>query len=125
VTLTQELSCRWKKVSHRLCTGANLGLLELVDLKPHRGAIEHYNSRGRAYISERAWARGPKLVKEPPAVWTPGLVLEHTSFSPPDTSEFPPPGPRQAIKTGVSTPVRLSEARRRVKARRSQIRPKE
>ena len=48
------------KVSYRVCTGANLGLLELVDWKPGLGAIEHYyNSRGRAYVSGGCLARGP------------------------------------------------------------------
>src|SRR5919205_2368047 len=45
-------------------------------------------------------------------------------LSPLATSEFPPPSPRRPRKTGVSTLVRSSEARLRVKARPSEIRPR-
>src|SRR5919199_4111033 len=45
-------------------------------------------------------------------------------LSPLATSEFPPPSPCRPRKTGVSTLGRSSEARRRVKARPSEIRPR-
>ena len=63
--LAQELGVPLGTVSYHVRILAELGLIELVDRKQRRGAIEHYyRARGPARISEDAWKEVPNIVKE-------------------------------------------------------------
>ncbi|MEA2471376.1 MAG: hypothetical protein QOE38_2375, partial [Thermoleophilaceae bacterium] len=45
-------------------TLADLGLVKLVKRRTRRGAVEHYyQARGRAQVTNRAWAQVPGVVK--------------------------------------------------------------
>ena len=63
--LAAELDAPLGTVSYHVRILAGLGLLQLVDRKQRRGAIEHYyRARGPARISESAWEEVPTVVKE-------------------------------------------------------------
>jgi DNA-binding transcriptional ArsR family regulator len=63
--LSEELEVPLGTVSYHVRILAELGLIELVDRKQRRGAIEHYyRARGPARISEDAWEEVPNIVKE-------------------------------------------------------------
>ena len=63
--LAGELGVPLGTVSYHVRILAELGLIELVDRKQRRGAIEHYyRARGPARISESAWEEVPNIVKE-------------------------------------------------------------
>ena len=63
--LAEELDVPLGTVSYHVRILAGLGLIELVDQKQRRGAIEHYyRARGPTRISEAAWEKVPTVVKE-------------------------------------------------------------
>jgi DNA-binding transcriptional ArsR family regulator len=62
--LADELEAPLGNVSYHVRTLSSLGLIKLVKKTPRRGAIEHYyEARGRAVVSEKAWAEVPDIVK--------------------------------------------------------------
>src|SRR3954452_8944518 len=62
--LAAELDAPLGNVSYHVRTLADLGLVKLVKRRTRRGAIEHYyQARGRARVSDRAWAQVPGVVK--------------------------------------------------------------
>ncbi|MEA2444808.1 MAG: hypothetical protein QOJ12_2100 [Thermoleophilales bacterium] len=62
--LADELDAPLGNVSYHVRTLSSLGLIKLVKKTPRRGAIEHYyEARGRAVVSEKAWAEVPDIVK--------------------------------------------------------------
>ena len=62
--LSDELDAPLGNVSYHVRTLAGLGLIKLVKKTPRRGAIEHYyEARGRAVVSDKAWAEVPDIVK--------------------------------------------------------------
>ena len=63
--LADEIGAPLGTVSYHVRILAGLGLIELVDRKQRRGAIEHYyRARGPTRISEGAWEKVPSVVKE-------------------------------------------------------------
>src|SRR3954462_8180242 len=53
-----------RNVTYHVRTLADLGLVKLVKRRTRRGAVEHYyQARGRAQVSNRAWAQVPGVVK--------------------------------------------------------------
>ena len=63
--LAEELDVPLGTVSYHVRILAGLSLIELVDQKQRRGAIEHYyRARGPTRISEAAWEKVPTVVKE-------------------------------------------------------------
>jgi DNA-binding transcriptional ArsR family regulator len=62
--LALELDAPLGNVSYHVRTLADLGLVKLVKRRTRRGAVEHYyQARGRAQVSNRAWAQVPGVVK--------------------------------------------------------------
>src|SRR4051794_26207451 len=62
--LASELNAPLGNVSYHVRTLADLGLVKLVKRRTRRGAVEHYyQARGRAQVSNRAWAQVPGVVK--------------------------------------------------------------
>ncbi len=62
--LADELEAPLGNVSYHVRTLSSLGLIKLVKKTPRRGAIEHYyEARGRAVVSDTAWAEVPDIVK--------------------------------------------------------------
>jgi DNA-binding transcriptional ArsR family regulator len=62
--LADELEAPLGNVSYHVRTLSSLGLIKLVKKIPRRGAIEHYyEARGRAVVSDKAWADVPDIVK--------------------------------------------------------------
>jgi len=62
--LSDELDAPLGNVSYHVRTLSSLGLIKLVKKTPRRGAIEHYyEARGRAVVSDKAWAEVPDIVK--------------------------------------------------------------
>ena len=62
--LAIELDAPLGNVSYHVRTLADLGLVKLVKRRTRRGAVEHYyQARGRAQVSNRAWAQVPGVVK--------------------------------------------------------------
>jgi DNA-binding transcriptional ArsR family regulator len=62
--LAMELDAPLGNVSYHVRTLADLGLVKLVKRRTRRGAVEHYyQARGRAQVSNRAWAQVPGVVK--------------------------------------------------------------
>ena len=62
--LSDELEAPLGNVSYHVRTLSSLGLIKLVKKTPRRGAIEHYyEARGRAVVSDKAWAEVPDIVK--------------------------------------------------------------
>jgi DNA-binding transcriptional ArsR family regulator len=62
--LATELNAPLGNVSYHVRTLAELGLVKLVKRRTRRGAVEHYyQARGRAQVSNRAWAQVPGVVK--------------------------------------------------------------
>src|SRR3954447_10859735 len=62
--LAAELGAPLGNVSYHVRTLADLGLVKLVKRRTRRGAVEHYyQARGRAQVSNRAWAQVPGVVK--------------------------------------------------------------
>lgn len=62
--LATELQAPLGNVSYHVRTLADLGLVKLVKRRTRRGAVEHYyQARGRAQVSNRAWAQVPGVVK--------------------------------------------------------------
>jgi DNA-binding transcriptional ArsR family regulator len=62
--LAAELDAPLGNVSYHVRTLADLGLVKLVKRRTRRGAVEHYyQARGRAQVSNRAWAQVPGVVK--------------------------------------------------------------
>jgi DNA-binding transcriptional ArsR family regulator len=62
--LATELDAPLGNVSYHVRTLADLGLVKLVKRRTRRGAVEHYyQARGRAQVSNRAWAQVPGVVK--------------------------------------------------------------
>src|SRR2546423_3281937 len=62
--LATELGAPLGNVSYHVRTLADLGLVKLVKRRTRRGAVEHYyQARGRAQVSNRAWAQVPGVVK--------------------------------------------------------------
>src|SRR3954454_5443789 len=62
--LSDELDAPLGNVSYHVRTLSGLGLIKLVKKTPRRGAIEHYyEARGRAVVTDRAWAEVPEIVK--------------------------------------------------------------
>jgi DNA-binding transcriptional ArsR family regulator len=62
--LAIELGAPLGNVSYHVRTLADLGLVKLVKRRTRRGAVEHYyQARGRAQVSNRAWAQVPGVVK--------------------------------------------------------------
>jgi DNA-binding transcriptional ArsR family regulator len=62
--LASELNAPLGNVSYHVRTLADLGLVKLVKRRTRRGAVEHYyQARGRAQVSDRAWAQVPGVVQ--------------------------------------------------------------
>lgn len=62
--LSDELEAPLGNVSYHVRTLSSLGLIKLVKKTPRRGAIEHYyEARGRAVVTDKAWAEVPDIVK--------------------------------------------------------------
>jgi DNA-binding transcriptional ArsR family regulator len=62
--LAAELDAPLGNVSYHVGTLADLGLVKLVKRRTRRGAVEHYyQARGRAQVSNRAWAQVPGVVQ--------------------------------------------------------------
>lgn len=62
--LAAELDAPLGNVSYHVRTLADLGLVKLVKRRTRRGAVEHYyQARGRAQVSNRAWAQMPGVVQ--------------------------------------------------------------
>src|SRR3954470_404606 len=62
--LAAELDAPLGNVSYHVRTLADLGLVKLVKRRTRRGAVEHYyQARGRAQVTNRAWAQVPGVVK--------------------------------------------------------------
>jgi DNA-binding transcriptional ArsR family regulator len=62
--LAMELDAPLGNVSYHVRTLADLGLVKLVKRRTRRGAVEHYyQAKGRAQVSNRAWAQVPGVVK--------------------------------------------------------------
>jgi DNA-binding transcriptional ArsR family regulator len=62
--LADELGAPLGNVSYHVRTLADLGLVKLVKRRTRRGAVEHYyQARGRAQVTNRAWAQVPGVVK--------------------------------------------------------------
>jgi DNA-binding transcriptional ArsR family regulator len=63
--IAAELSASLGNVSYHVRFLARSDLLELVETRPRRGAIEHYyRARGRVQITDSAWAQVPQVVKD-------------------------------------------------------------
>jgi DNA-binding transcriptional ArsR family regulator len=63
--LASELDVRLTNLSYHVRFLERLELLELVNTKPRRGAVEHYyRARGRLRITDKAWAQVPAIVKD-------------------------------------------------------------
>src|SRR3954453_4221545 len=63
--LAAELDAPLGNVSYHVRTLADLGLVKLVKRRTRRGAVEHYyQARGRAQVTNRAWAQVPGVVKQ-------------------------------------------------------------
>jgi DNA-binding transcriptional ArsR family regulator len=62
--IAEEVSAPLGNVSYHVRFLARVGLLELVDTRPRRGALEHYyKARGSVQITQKAWAQVPEIVK--------------------------------------------------------------
>jgi DNA-binding transcriptional ArsR family regulator len=62
--LATELGAPLGNVSYHVRTLADLGLVKLVKRRTRRGAVEHYyQARGRAQVTDKAWAQVPGVVK--------------------------------------------------------------
>jgi DNA-binding transcriptional ArsR family regulator len=62
--LAVELNAPLGNVSYHVRTLADLGLVKLVKRRTRRGAVEHYyQARGRAQVTNRAWAQMPGVVQ--------------------------------------------------------------
>src|SRR5690242_4966125 len=62
--LADELEAKLPNVSYHVRFLERLGLLELVDTQPRRGALEHfYRASGRLRVTGKAWAQVPDIVK--------------------------------------------------------------
>jgi DNA-binding transcriptional ArsR family regulator len=62
--LADELEAKLPNVSYHVRFLERLGVLELVDTQPRRGALEHYyRANGRLRVTGRAWAQVPDIVK--------------------------------------------------------------
>src|SRR3954467_3581558 len=62
--LATELDAPLGNVSYHVRTLADLGLVKLVKRRTRRGAVEHYyQARGRAQVTDRAWAQVPGVVR--------------------------------------------------------------
>src|SRR5436190_15933750 len=71
--LAAELDAPLGNVSYHVRTLADLGLVKLVRRRTRRGAVEHYyEARGRAQVTDRAWAQVPNVVRRSMA----GVALE-------------------------------------------------
>jgi DNA-binding transcriptional ArsR family regulator len=71
--LSEELGAPLGNVSYHVRTLADLGLVKLVRRRTRRGAVEHYyEARGRAQVTDRAWAQVPSVVRRSMA----GVALE-------------------------------------------------
>jgi DNA-binding transcriptional ArsR family regulator len=63
--LATELDAPLGNVSYHVRTLADLGLVKLVKRRTRRGAVEHYyQARGRAQVTNRAWAQVPGVVRQ-------------------------------------------------------------
>jgi DNA-binding transcriptional ArsR family regulator len=62
--LAEEVSAPLGNVSYHVRFLARVGLLDLVDTRPRRGALEHYyRARTKVRITDKAWAQVPEIVK--------------------------------------------------------------
>jgi DNA-binding transcriptional ArsR family regulator len=62
--LSDELGAKLPNVSYHVRFLERLGVLELVDTQPRRGALEHfYRARARLRVTGKAWAQVPDIVK--------------------------------------------------------------
>jgi DNA-binding transcriptional ArsR family regulator len=78
--LADELDAPLGNVSYHVRTLSSLGLIKLVKKTPRRGAIEHYyEARGRAVVTDRAWAEVPDIVKRALVGATLGEVSERVN----------------------------------------------
>lgn len=63
--LTAELGADLRNISYHVQRLERLGLLELVQTKQRRGALEHfYRARGKLAITDQAWDQVPTIVKD-------------------------------------------------------------
>ena len=62
--LADALGAKLPNVSYHVRFLERLGVLELVDTQPRRGALEHYyRASGRLRVTGKAWAQVPDIVK--------------------------------------------------------------
>ncbi len=62
--IAEEISAPLGNVSYHVRFLERVGVLEFVEARPRRGALEHYyRARGRLRITDHAWAQVPEIVK--------------------------------------------------------------
>ncbi len=63
--LAEQLGERLGTISYHVRTLADLGLVELVDSQPRRGAVEHYyRAASRWVVSDETWGQLPRVVRQ-------------------------------------------------------------
>jgi DNA-binding transcriptional ArsR family regulator len=76
--IAEEVVAPLGNVSYHVRFLARVGLLELVETRPRRGALEHYyRARGRVRITDKAWAQVPQIVKNAMVAATLGQVVRY------------------------------------------------
>jgi DNA-binding transcriptional ArsR family regulator len=76
--LAEELGAKLPNVSYHVRFLERLGVLELVDTQPRRGALEHYyRANGRLRVTSKAWAEVPDLVKNAMVAATLDQVIDY------------------------------------------------
>jgi DNA-binding transcriptional ArsR family regulator len=63
--IAEEIDAPLGNVSYHVRFLARLGLVELAETRPRRGAVEHYyRAVARMHVSEEAWAQVPTQVRD-------------------------------------------------------------
>ena len=62
--IANEIGAPLTNVSYHVRALARVGLIEMSDTAPRRGAVEHYyRAVGRVRVTDKAWAEVPSIVK--------------------------------------------------------------
>jgi DNA-binding transcriptional ArsR family regulator len=78
--LADELESKLPNVSYHVRFLERLGLLELVDTQPRRGALEHfYRASGRLRVTGKAWAQVPDIVKNAMVAATLDQIVDYVN----------------------------------------------
>jgi DNA-binding transcriptional ArsR family regulator len=76
--LSDELGAKLPNVSYHVRFLERLGVLELVDTQPRRGALEHfYRASGRLRVTGKAWAQVPAIVKNAMVAATLDQIIDY------------------------------------------------